>query len=118
MLAILLIFAATVTALLYLFYSWLKLSACPSDKVKEFVSRSRQEPISHRAGRPENTLAGIRRSKEEGASGVEVDLIFTKDGVPVLLHDATVDRTSNGSGEVSELTFKEVRRLDFGYKFG
>ena len=107
-----------VPVLLYLLYLWLKLPAQPPIKSREFVSRSRQGPVSHRAGRPENTLAGIRRSKEDGASGVEVDLTFTRDGIPVLLHDATVDRTSNGSGVLSNLTFEEVRELDFGYKFG
>ena len=82
------------------------------------MSKSRLGPVAHRAGKPENTLAGIRLAKKEGASGVEVDLCFTKDGVPVLLHDATVDRTSNGSGVLSQLTFSQVRKLDFGCKFG
>ena len=107
-----------VPVLLYLLYLWLKIPAYPPEKSREFVTRSRQGPVSHRAGRPENTLAGIRRSKEDGASGVEVDLTFTKDGVPVLLHDATVDRTSNGSGTLSDLTFEAVRQFDFGCKFG
>ena len=70
--------------------------------------------MAHRAGKPENSLAGIKRAKLEGASAVEVDLAFTKDGIPVLLHDKTVDRTSNGSGKISQLTFEEVRKLDFG----
>ncbi len=83
-------------------------------KCREFVKVSRGGPVAHRAGKPENTLAGIRRAKVEGASAVEVDLAFTKDGIPVLLHDKTVDRTSNGSGKLSELTFEEVRKLDFG----
>ena len=75
-------------------------------------------PIAHRGGKPENTLGAIRKSKEEGASAVEVDLQFTKDGYPILLHDPTVDRTSNGKGAISELTFEEVRKLDFGIKHG
>ena len=75
-------------------------------------------PIAHRGGKPENTLAAFRRSKDEGACAIEVDLEFTKDGHPVLLHDSTVDRTSNGKGAVSELTFEEVKKLDFGIKQG
>ena len=76
-------------------------------------------PIAHRGGKPENTLAALRMLKGEGACTiVEVDLAFTKDGHSVLLHDSTVDRTSNGKGAVSELTLEEVRKLDFGIKQG
>ena len=68
----------------------------------------------HSAVAPENTLAAFRLSKEMGFGVVECDVQFTKDGVPVLLHDDTVDRTSNGSGKLANLTFDEVRALDFG----
>ena len=74
--------------------------------------------IAHRGGQPENTLAAIRRSKEEGASGVEVDLKFTRDGHAVLLHDRDVARTSNGRGAIDELSLEEARKLDFGSKYG
>jgi len=63
---------------------------------------------------PENTLAAYRLSKAKGFDIVECDVSLTADGVPVLLHDDTVDRTSDGSGKISELTFEEVRALDFG----
>lgn len=63
---------------------------------------------------PENTLAAFKLSAERGFRYVECDVQFTKDGVPVLLHDATIDRTSNGTGSISALTFDEVRSLDFG----
>eukprot|EP00731_Ephydatia_muelleri_P027818 Em0019g691a len=49
---------------------------------------------------------------------VEVDLTFTKDGHPVLLHDLTVDRTSDGKGRIDGMTLAEVKKLDFGSKFG
>ncbi len=104
----------TVIVLLYMLYRWLRLPPFSVSRCRKFVERSRAGPIAHRAGRPENTLAGIRRAKQDGAPGIEVDLAFTKDGVAVLLHDKTVDRTSNGSGKLSELTFEEVRKLDFG----
>lgn len=63
---------------------------------------------------PENTLAGLRAALDLGADGMEIDVQATADGVPVLLHDATVDRTTDGQGEVSKLTLAEVKRLDAG----
>ena len=47
-----------------------------------------------------------------------MDLQFTKDGHPVLLHDYTVDRTSDGTGEIKSLTLREAKALDFGIKYG
>lgn len=66
---------------------------------------------------PENTLSAYKLSKKKGFNYVECDVSFTSDGVPVLLHDATIDRTSNGTGNINELTFDEVRTLDFGSWF-
>ena len=83
-----------------------------------FLTKLRKGPIAHRGGTPENTLTAIRNSKASGASGIEVDLAFTKDGYPVILHDDTVDRTSNGKGNISDMTLEEARKLDFGIVFG
>ena len=63
---------------------------------------------------PENTLPAYRLSKLNGFHFAEADIRFTSDGVPVLIHDATVDRTSTGSGSVSSLRFDEIRNMDFG----
>jgi len=63
---------------------------------------------------PENTLRSIRRAIELGVDGVEIDVRVTKDGRLVVIHDETVDRTTNGHGYVKELTFDEIRRLDAG----
>ena len=63
---------------------------------------------------PENPLPAFRLSRLKGFSIVESDVRFTQDNVPVLLHDDTVDRTSNGSGRISDMTFEKVRELDFG----
>ncbi|XP_038619397.1 glycerophosphodiester phosphodiesterase 1 isoform X2 [Tachyglossus aculeatus] len=49
---------------------------------------------------------------QNGATGVELDIEFTSDGVPVLMHDDTVDRTTDGSGRLSDLTFAEIRKLN------
>lgn len=64
---------------------------------------------------PENTLAAYRESYNHGFKYVECDVQFTKDGVPVLLHDDTIDRTSNGSGYLSQMTYAEVSQYDFSY---
>jgi glycerophosphoryl diester phosphodiesterase len=63
---------------------------------------------------PENTLRSFHRAVREGCDEIELDLRVTADGRLVVLHDATVDRTTNGSGAVAELTLDEVRALDAG----
>jgi glycerophosphoryl diester phosphodiesterase len=63
---------------------------------------------------PENTRAAIREAIRLGAHMVEMDVCFTKDRQLVLMHDVTVDRTTNGRGAVSELTLEEIKRLDAG----
>jgi len=63
---------------------------------------------------PENTLAGVRKALELGADAIEIDLHLTRDAVPVLIHDATVDRTTDGSGEIASLSLRQARRLDAG----
>lgn len=76
--------------------------------------------IAHRAGggiSPENTLAAIRRAIALGVDYVELDIRATKDGSLVIMHDRTVDRTTNGSGAIKDLTLAEVRALDAGSKF-
>jgi len=63
---------------------------------------------------PENTLRSIRRAIDLGVDRVEIDVRVTKDGHLVVIHDETVDRTTNGHGYVKDLTFSELRRLDAG----
>lgn len=63
---------------------------------------------------PENTLPAFQLAKENGFDYVETDVSFTADNAAVLLHDSTVDRTSDGTGNIAELTLAEVRGLDFG----
>lgn len=76
--------------------------------------------IGHRGAvghAPENTLAGIRKAAELGATWVEFDVALTKDDVPVLMHDDTVDRTTDGSGDLADMTLQSVRKLDAGRWF-
>jgi len=63
---------------------------------------------------PENTLAGFRYAVELGVDYVECDVHLTRDGHLVVMHDATVDRTTNGSGRIGELDFAAIRALDAG----
>lgn len=67
---------------------------------------------------PENTLPAVRAALAAGFDYVEVDVALTRDGAAVLMHDATVDRTTNGSGRLAELSLAEVRTLDAGAWFG
>jgi glycerophosphoryl diester phosphodiesterase len=67
---------------------------------------------------PENTLVAFREAATAGADGLELDVHLSRDGVPVVIHDDTVDRTTNGSGAVDALTFREIRALDAGSWFG
>jgi glycerophosphoryl diester phosphodiesterase len=73
--------------------------------------------VAHRgasADRPEHTLAAYDLALREGADGVECDVRLTRDGHLVCVHDRRVDRTSSGSGVVSEMTLAQLRELDFG----
>ncbi len=65
---------------------------------------------------PENTLPSFRRAIELGVDAVEFDVHFTRDKVMVIHHDVTVDRCSNGTGAVKDLTLAELKALDFGAK--
>jgi glycerophosphoryl diester phosphodiesterase len=71
--------------------------------------------VSARA--PENTLEAFRVAVEAGAGGLELDVHMTLDKEIVVIHDATVDRTTNGSGAVAEMTLDELRSFDAGYRF-
>lgn len=76
--------------------------------------------FSHRGGAvefPENTLYAYKRSLEIGADVLEMDVYETADGELVVLHDATVDRTTNGSGDVSSFTVEELKALDAAHWF-
>jgi glycerophosphoryl diester phosphodiesterase len=73
--------------------------------------------IAHRGGlrhAPENTQAAFRNGIAQGADGIEFDVQRTKDGALVVIHDETVDRTTEGSGAVGEMTLDEIRALDAG----
>lgn len=67
---------------------------------------------------PENTLEAIENSFYKGLKFMETDVRKSSDGVFVLCHDNTINRTSNGTGNVSDYTFDQLREFDFGYSYG
>lgn len=67
---------------------------------------------------PENTLLAFRKAAELDVFGVEFDVHLTADGQLVVIHDETINRTSNGSGFVKDMTLEELRRYDYGSWFG
>ncbi len=71
---------------------------------------------SHEA--PENTLAAFQAAVAAGADGVELDVHLTADGIPVVIHNARVDDTTDGVGLVNDLSLAEIRRLDAGSYLG
>lgn len=81
----------------------------------------RPQFIAHRGGAglyPENTLYAFRRAVEDWAvDAIELDVHATADGHCVVIHDPTVDRTTDGTGRVAELTLAELQRLDAGHRF-
>ncbi|KAJ8037452.1 Glycerophosphodiester phosphodiesterase 1 [Holothuria leucospilota] len=129
----------------YVVIFWAKHEKLPSHRIDRFLDNEEEGDaiIGHRGGAkeaPENTLAAIEecfvclldnnlkqnilldrtvlsKAKKNGAYAVEVDIGITKDGVAVLLHDWTVDRTTDGVGLISEMTLQEAKRLNAAAKF-
>ena len=86
----------------------------------EFFSGAKPRLLAHRGGSlraPENTLAALREAYRLGMRYAEVDVRLTRDGRAVVIHDATLDRTTDGSGRVGERTLDEIKQLDGGYRF-
>lgn len=77
--------------------------------------------VAHRGAmeeRPENTMAAFQRAHDLGADIVEIDLYTSSDGHLFILHDSTLDRTTDGVGEATEFTLEELQALDAGSWFG
>ena len=85
-----------------------------------FFQRGRPRVFAHRGGSalaPENTLAAFEHGLRVGADGLELDVHLSADGVPVVVHDATLDRTTNATGPVAARTAAELARVDAGWRF-
>ena len=77
--------------------------------------------VGHRGGgtlAPENTLAGIRKAAEVGLGAVEFDVMLSADNVPVLIHDETLERTTDGRGAVATTPYARLAEFDAGAWFG
>lgn len=106
------------TLVIVILAGWLLLA--PPVQPPEFLASPPVTIIAHRGASghaPENTLAAFQRAVEMGADIVELDLQLTADGRLVVLHDDTVDRTTNGRGSVLDLSLAEIKALDAGYGF-
>lgn len=66
---------------------------------------------------PENTMLAFRKAVEAGADGIELDVQLSRDGVPVIIHDELVDRTTDGKGRVKDMTLAELQALDASYLY-
>jgi glycerophosphoryl diester phosphodiesterase len=89
---------------------------------REIFKREISRPLvfAHRGGGglfPENTLEAFKYSAKMGVDVLELDVHSTVDGTLVVMHDERVDRTTNGSGRVSEMTLAELKKLDAGFQF-
>ncbi len=76
--------------------------------------------IAHRGASmyaPENTIAAFELAVEMGAEGIELDTMLTADGTPIVIHDQSLERTTNGSGSVASKTIAEIKLLDAGSTF-
>jgi len=85
-----------------------------------FLNHERVLNIAHRGAStaaPPNTLAAFEKAVELGADGIEFDVHLSADGVPVVIHDSTVDGTTDGSGRVARMTLAQLKRLDAGASF-
>lgn len=85
--------------------------------IPELLSIKPFAVVAHRGAskyEPENTLRALKKAIEMGADIVEVDVRLSKDGVPIVIHDETLDRTTNGSGRVFDYTVEQLRKLDAG----
>ncbi|GAM71495.1 glycerophosphoryl diester phosphodiesterase [Vibrio ishigakensis] len=67
---------------------------------------------------PENTMAAFKLAVEQGCDWIEIDVQLSADGIPMVIHDQTVNRCTNGSGKVAEMSLSQLEMLDAGLWFG
>ena len=96
-------------------------AAPPPRSIEAFLSLDRPRVIAHRGASwqmPENTLAAFARAIELGADMVELDVALSRDDELVVIHDATLERTTSGSGRVRDKTLHELQQLEAGRSAG
>jgi glycerophosphoryl diester phosphodiesterase len=108
--------------ILFIFISYMVLNLVPVEQrpTHTFFRSERPLVIAHQGGEllaPSNTLTSFKHAVDLGVDVLEFDIHITKDGHLVTIHDPTVERTTNGKGNVHDLTLDEVQKLDAGYRF-
>lgn len=106
-----------VVVVLFVIYRLLTIQPRPP---QPYLQSDRPLVLAHRGGAalaPENTLVAFQNAVNLGADALELDVHTTADGAVVVIHDDTVDRTTDGKGAVHDLTLAELRQLDAGYHF-
>lgn len=103
-------------------YIYLAMQTGKPAEVRAIFQRDTSRPLvfAHRGGGglyPENTLEAFKYSAEMGVDVLELDVHSTSDGMLVVMHDALVDRTTDGAGRVNQMTLAELKKLDAGFKF-
>jgi glycerophosphoryl diester phosphodiesterase len=103
-------------------YIYLAMQTGKPAQFRAIFQRETSRPLvfAHRGGGglfPENTLEAFKYSAQMGVDVLELDVHSTSDGTLVVMHDSQVDRTTNGSGRVSEMTLAEIKKLDAGFQF-
>ena len=116
-------FAASTLLALVALYGYLSMTARPASEHPYFARESRPPRtlvIAHRGGAglwPENTMHAYERALALGVDVLEIDVRKTADGELVVIHDRTVERTTDGSGFVNTLKLSELKRLDAGFRW-
>lgn len=101
------------------YYKQIALTGDRADEIFRYSERCLIE--GHRGTRallPENTLESFDYAVRLGVDALETDVQMTRDGVPVLCHDSTVDRTTDGSGVIRQFTLEQIKEFDAGARFG
>jgi glycerophosphoryl diester phosphodiesterase len=115
-------FVLVVILILAGIYIYLAMQTGKPAAARAIFQREINRPLvfAHRGGGglyPENTLEAFQYSARMGVDVLELDVHSTADGALVVMHDATLDRTTNGAGRVNQLTLAELKKLDAGYHF-
>jgi glycerophosphoryl diester phosphodiesterase len=90
------------------------------EQILEQITAGATRVFGHRGAQsdaPMNTIPAFLLAAEQGAHGTELDVHLSEDGVPVVIHDETVDATTDGSGEVTDMTVADLKKLDAGAWF-
>jgi glycerophosphoryl diester phosphodiesterase len=103
-------------------YFYLAMKTGKPAEIRAIFKRQISRPLvfAHRGGGglyPENTLEAFKYSASMGVDVLELDVHSTADGALVVMHDSTLDRTTNGAGRVSQMTLAQLKKLDAGFHF-